>query len=136
MMTYAEYERQQLQDDALDDAVDGIVENMNFDDYVEVFDLGHVSDAFEEMTEEEHEKLKEISPEFYSEVEKMHEDYPDCSCTHAVKAWKKISHATHAKIAKNIPGLQKALDAAETKVYEYMEELAKDELANRVPDFY
>lgn len=143
-MTYEEYERQNEMEDNYQDAVDGIVENMSFDDHADDcwFDFGDLADAYEAMTEEEHAKLKEIAPAFYAEVEKMHEDYEGCSCIPAVKAWDKIfknwtnySKPDYAEIGKALPELKKALDGAHDLVLEYMEEKAKDELANYQPDF-
>lgn len=143
-MTYEEYERQNELEDAIQDDIDGIVENMDFDQYADDcwFDFGDLADAYEAMTEEEHKTLKEISPEFYEEVQKMHEDYEGCSCIPAVKAWDKIfknwtnySKPDYAEIGKALPELKKALDGAHDLVLEYMEEKAKDELANYQPDF-
>lgn len=143
-MTYEEYERQNELEDAIQDDIDGIVENMDFDQYADDcwFDFGDLADAYEAMTEEEQKTLKEISPEFYEEVQKMHEDYEGCSCIPAVKAWDKIfknwtnySKPDYAEIGKALPELKKALDGAHDLVLEYMEEKAKDELANYQPDF-
>lgn len=143
-MTYEEYERQNELDDAIQDDIDGIVENMSFDDHADDcwFDFGDLADAYEAMTEEEHKTLKEISPSLYEEVQKMHEDYEGCSCIPAVKAWDKIFKnwmnnysVLYIEIGKALPELKKALDGAHDLVLEYMEEKAKDELANYQPDF-
>lgn len=143
-MTYEEYERQNELEDAIQDDIDGIVENMDFDQYADDcwFDFGDLADAYEAMTEEEQKTLKEISPEFYEEVQKMHEDYEGCSCIPAVKAWNQLwvlkvagTSDLYSKVGQHLPELKKALDGAHDLVLEYMEEKAKDELANYQPDF-
>lgn len=142
-MTYEEYERQNELEDAIQDDIDGIVENMDFDQYADdgAVDFGKLADVYEAMTEEEHKTLKEIAPSFYEEVQKMHED-SEWSCIPAVKAWDKIfknwtnySKPDYAEIGKALPELKKALDGAHDLVLEHMEALAKEELANYQPDF-
>jgi hypothetical protein len=138
-MTYEEYERQNEMDDAIQDDIDGIVENMDFDQYADDcwYDFGKLSEAVEAMTEEERDKVKEIAPAFYAEIEKMHEDYEDCSCIPAIKAWNALfqeyiagTGRDYSVIGKALPKTKKAFDDAHDLVLEYMERIARNELPN------